>query len=83
MTTSQNTTPFTTAYVALLDGHDVRVKDRTGRLGTIVAMGEADPAERVRADVLVAWDKGNATTIDAAKFNRDFVVIVVPKRAPR
>ena len=63
---------FTRAYLA--EG-DVRVKDRTGRLGTVVSMTEGTGPYEAQGSALIVWDKGGATTFRAAKFNADLVII--------
>jgi hypothetical protein len=42
--------------------HPIRVTDRTGRTGQVVAFYDQPAA------VLIAWDRGNSTRIPAAKF---------------
>jgi hypothetical protein len=79
---------FTEAYVAALDGARVIVEDRglvgQVRRGTMVAIGEADPASRTRADLLVQWhDRHDVSTIDAARFVAPRYSIRVVARAPR
>ena len=71
--------PFTEAYVALMDGHTVRIKDRTGRLGTVVSLTEGTGPHEHQGSALITWDRGNATSFRASKFNADLRVIVVPK----
>ena len=48
---------FTRAYLA--EG-DVRVKDRTGRLGTVVSMTEGTGPYEAQGSALIVWDKGGA-----------------------
>lgn len=69
------TSRFTEAYLAFFDGATVRVRDQEGRLGTVVTIGEADPATRTPADALVVWDAGDATLYTAQRFNARLWVV--------
>ena len=69
------TSAFTRAYIAMLDGLTVRVADQEGRLGTVVAMSEADPASRQPADALVQFDKGGTVQYRADRFNARLRVV--------